>query len=158
MTNEDGQEKEKDPAEAKKQAYKLAIFALIIGGLGFFMTRNMEGFSMDANIPKMFLYGIMEPIAGNIVEHLTALMQARLGRADLGLGIPLGSAIQILFLSVPLAPLISIVANWCHIHIARLFLPYDPIVNGISLVGSILVWIVCSDNRLGKRLPFFPTQ
>ncbi|KAJ7809339.1 hypothetical protein B0H14DRAFT_2867317 [Mycena olivaceomarginata] len=36
-----------------------------------------------------------------------------------------------------------------------LFLPYDPILNGILWISSVLVWIVSSDNRFGSLLVLF---
>ncbi|KAJ7491615.1 hypothetical protein B0H11DRAFT_2228783 [Mycena galericulata] len=65
----------------------------------------MEGFSLDSGIPEMILYGIMQPVIGNLVEHLTAVTQGKAGKIDLAIAIPLGSSIQILFGVIPLVDL-----------------------------------------------------
>ncbi|KAJ7853170.1 hypothetical protein B0H14DRAFT_2758837 [Mycena olivaceomarginata] len=142
---------EKERAEKKalsrKNAIKLVITAIVTGVLGYFMTKNMESFSLNSGIPEMILYGIMEPVIGNLVEHLTAVTQGKAGKIDLAIAIPLGSSIQILLGLIPLAVFLSMLLHAIHSPIPMLFLPYDPILNGILWISSVLVWIVSSDNR-----------
>ncbi|KAJ7903019.1 hypothetical protein B0H13DRAFT_2335373 [Mycena leptocephala] len=134
-------------ALARKNAIKLIIAAIVTGVLGYFMTKNMESFSLDSGIPEMILYGIMEPVIGNLVEHLTAVTQGKAGKIDLAIAIPLGSSIQILLGLIPLAVFFSMLLHAIHSPIPMLFLPYDPILNAILWISSVLVWIVSSDNR-----------
>jgi hypothetical protein len=94
----------------------------------------------------------MEPVIGNLVEHLTAVTQGKAGKIDLAISIPLGSSIQILLGLIPLA-VFSMLLHAIHSPIPMLFLPYDPILNAILWISSVLVWIVSSDNRFGKGHP-----
>ncbi|KAJ7899573.1 hypothetical protein B0H14DRAFT_3852838 [Mycena olivaceomarginata] len=118
-------ERAEKKALSRKNAIKLVITAIVTGVLGYFMTKNMESFSLNSGIPEMILYGIMEPVIGNLVEHLTAIL--------LGL--------------IPLAVFLSMLLHAIHSPIPMLFLPYDPVLNGILWISSVLVWIVSSDNR-----------
>ncbi|KAJ7870059.1 hypothetical protein B0H14DRAFT_3861027 [Mycena olivaceomarginata] len=96
-------ERAEKKALSRKNAIKLVITAIVTGVLGYFMTKNMESFSLNSGIPEMILYGIMEPVIGNLVEHLTAVTQGKAGKIDLAMAIPLGSSIQILLGLIPLA-------------------------------------------------------
>ncbi|KAJ7788670.1 hypothetical protein B0H14DRAFT_2947532 [Mycena olivaceomarginata] len=140
-------ERAEKKALSRKNAIKLVITAIVTGVLGYFMTKNMESFSLNSGIPEMILYGIMEPVIGNLVEHLTAVTQGKAGKIDLAIAIPLGSSIQILLGLIPLAVFLSMLLHAIHSPIPMLFLPYDPILNGILWISSVLVWIVSSDTR-----------
>ncbi|KAJ7875736.1 hypothetical protein B0H14DRAFT_3130641 [Mycena olivaceomarginata] len=100
-------ERAEKKALTRKKAIKLVITAIVTGVLGYFMTKNMESFSLNSGIPEMILYGIMEPVIGNLVEHLTAVTQGKAGKIDLAIAIPLGSSIQILLGLIPLAVFLS---------------------------------------------------
>ncbi|KAJ7809340.1 hypothetical protein B0H14DRAFT_2608148 [Mycena olivaceomarginata] len=88
-----GEREGRKKGPVRKNAIKLVITAIVTGVLGYFMTKNMESFSLNSGIPEMILYGIMEPVIGNLVEHLTAVTQGKAGKIDLAIAIPLGSSI-----------------------------------------------------------------
>ncbi|KAJ7815233.1 hypothetical protein B0H14DRAFT_3149167 [Mycena olivaceomarginata] len=140
-------ERAEKKAQSRKNAIKLVIAAIVTGVLGYFMTKNMESFSLNSGIPEMILYGIMEPVIGYLVEHLTAVTQGKAGKIDLAIATPLGSSIQILLGLIPLAVFFSMLLHAIHSPIPMLFLPYDPILNAILWISSVLVWTVSSDNR-----------
>ncbi|KAJ7828139.1 hypothetical protein B0H14DRAFT_3873395 [Mycena olivaceomarginata] len=50
-------ERAEKKALSRKNTIKLVITAIVTGVLGYFMTKNMESFSLNSGIPEMILYG-----------------------------------------------------------------------------------------------------
>jgi Ca2+:H+ antiporter len=55
----------------------------------------------------MFLRLILIPFVGDLVEHWTAVVVAFTGKADLAIGIALGSSVQVAALVLPIVVLVS---------------------------------------------------
>ncbi|KAJ7868034.1 hypothetical protein B0H14DRAFT_3441437 [Mycena olivaceomarginata] len=53
-----GKERAEKKALSRMNAIKLVFTAIVTGFLGYFMTKNMESFSLNSGIPEMILYGI----------------------------------------------------------------------------------------------------
>jgi Ca2+:H+ antiporter len=56
---------------------------------------------------ELFVGAVVLAMAGNAAEHATAIVVARHGRADLALGIAMGSSVQVALLVAPLLVLLS---------------------------------------------------
>lgn len=63
--------------------------------------------NIDFHAPKMFLRFIVIPFVGNLVEHWAAVVMAFTRKADLAIGIALGSSVQVATLVLPIVVLVS---------------------------------------------------
>ena len=61
----------------------------------------------SSGLTTQFLSIVLLPLAGNAVEHITAVMVAMKNKMDLALGIAIGSSIQIALFVLPTCVLFS---------------------------------------------------
>lgn len=65
------------------------------------ITGSIEGMAEGSGLPTSFLSIVLLPLAGNAVEHITAVMVAIKNKMDLALAIAIGSSIQIAIFVLP---------------------------------------------------------
>lgn len=65
------------------------------------ITGSIEGMAKGSGLPTSFLSIVLLPLAGNAVEHITAVMVAMKNKMDLALAIAIGSSIQIAIFVLP---------------------------------------------------------
>ena len=65
------------------------------------ITDSIEGMAQGSGLSAEFLSLVLLPLAGNAVEHITAVMVAIKNKMDLALAIAIGSSIQIAIFVLP---------------------------------------------------------
>lgn len=75
------------------------------------LSGSIEAVSTRWTVSQAFLGFIVLPVAGNAVEHMTAVIVASKGKADLALAVALGSSIQIALFAIPLLVLTGAVIH-----------------------------------------------
>jgi Ca2+/Na+ antiporter len=65
------------------------------------ITGSIEGMAEGSGLSAQFLSLVLLPLAGNAVEHITAVMVAMKNKMDLALAIAIGSSIQIAIFVLP---------------------------------------------------------
>jgi hypothetical protein len=71
------------------------------------ITGSIEDMAKSSGLTTNFLSIVLLPLAGNAVEHITAVMVAMKNKMDLALGIAIGSSIQIALFVLPTCVLFS---------------------------------------------------
>ena len=66
------------------------------------LTDALTEVSAKSGIPEAFIGLIILPIAGNAVEHLTAIYVAMRDKMDLAIAVALGSSIQVSMFIIPI--------------------------------------------------------
>ena len=66
------------------------------------LTDALQEVSLDSGISEEFIGLIILPIAGNAVEHLTAIYVAMRNKMDLAIAVALGSSIQVSMFIIPI--------------------------------------------------------
>ena len=65
------------------------------------ITDSIEGMAEGSGLSAKFLSLVLLPLAGNAVEHITAVMVAIKNKMDLALAFAIGSSIQIAIFVLP---------------------------------------------------------
>ena len=99
--------------------------------------------SKQSGISFAFLGLIIIPIAGNAVEHITAIYVAIKDKMDLAIAVALGSSIQI---SVFVIPIITLV-GWAAGKPLPQGLGFDPFLVLVLVLSVIHAQFVSSDGR-----------
>jgi Ca2+:H+ antiporter len=85
------------------------------------ITDSIEGMAENSGMPASFLSVVLLPLAGNAVEHITAVMVAIKNKMDLALAIAIGSSIQIAIFVLPVCVVFSwIIGNPFTLHLDAL--------------------------------------
>jgi hypothetical protein len=71
------------------------------------ITDSIQDMAKTSGLTTEFLSIVLLPLAGNAVEHITAVMVAMKNKMDLALGIAIGSSIQIALFVLPTCVLFS---------------------------------------------------
>ena len=71
------------------------------------ITDSIQDMAKSSGLTTNFLSIVLLPLAGNAVEHITAVMVAMKNKMDLSLGIAIGSSIQIALFVLPTCVLFS---------------------------------------------------
>ena len=71
------------------------------------ITDSIQDMAKTSGLTTNFLSIVLLPLAGNAVEHITAVMVAMKNKMDLALGIAIGSSIQIALFVLPTCVLFS---------------------------------------------------
>ena len=71
------------------------------------ITDSIQDMAKTSGLTTNFLSIVLLPLAGNAVEHITAVMVAMKNKMDLALGIAIGSSIQIALFVLPICVLFS---------------------------------------------------
>lgn len=79
----------------------LAGVSLVVALASELITGSIEEMAETSGLTTNFLSIVLLPIAGNAVEHITAVMVAIRNKMDLALGIAIGSSIQIAIFVLP---------------------------------------------------------
>ena len=84
-------------------AIAMVVTTTLVAFHAYFIVGNI-----NFHAPKMFLRLIVIPFVGDLVEHWTAIVVAFTGKADLAIGIALGSSVQV----AALVLLIVVQVSW----------------------------------------------
>jgi Ca2+:H+ antiporter len=71
------------------------------------ITGSIQDMAKTSGLTTEFLSIVLLPLAGNAVEHITAVMVAMKNKMDLSLGIAIGSSLQIALFVLPTCVLFS---------------------------------------------------
>jgi Ca2+:H+ antiporter len=93
------------------------------------LTGSLESAVSGGIFSQAFVGAILLPVAGNACEHATAVRFAIQGRAELAIGVSLGSALQVGTFAYPLAVLVAI--------------PYGPLGFDCGL-GAAKFLVICA--------------
>ena len=83
----------------------LFITTLLITVCSEYLVSSIDGFCQGSGISRTFVGLIILPVAGNAVEHITAVTVAMKDKMDLAMGVAVGSCTQISLFVVPLTVL-----------------------------------------------------
>ena len=108
--------KEEDPVDLSLASTMavLSLSTLLTLGTSWFMVDGLEKSPLEkpgSIFTLPFIGLIILPIAGNVVEHWSAISAARENKADMVISISVGSAIQVAILIFPLLVVIDWVAG-----------------------------------------------
>ena len=131
----------------------LAMASLITGFLCQFAVTNLEAFAEETGLNIYFVLGFLQPFIGNVVEHVTAVVQAIKGNVDLAYGICLSSSLQLMLVLIPLVPIFTDAVGARTDKVLQLFLPYDPWIATMLLIACVTLFAVSIDTEYGKLLP-----
>jgi len=113
----EGEVKEGEEAEGEEHEEHMSLFgslfglclvAAIVAWMSEILVQSIEGACADWGIADAFVNTMLVPVAGNAAEHMSAIIFAAKDRLDLGLGICIGSSVQIFAFVLPLC----VVVGW----------------------------------------------
>lgn len=79
----------------------LVITTLLIAICSEYLVSSIDGFCQGSGVSRTFVGLIILPVAGNAVEHITAVTVAMKDKMDLAMGVAVGSCTQISLFVVP---------------------------------------------------------
>lgn len=85
----------------------LAISTTLVAFCSEFLVSSLSDVTAGSSISKGFMGLIVLPIAGNVVEHFTAVKVAVKNKMDLAIAIAVGSSLQIALFVLPLVVVIG---------------------------------------------------
>jgi Ca2+:H+ antiporter len=99
---------EHGPAWSRKRAaIVLTVATALIAWVSEMLVASVEAAAHTFGMSNIFVGVIVVAVVGNAAEHSTAILMAMKNRMDLGLGIAIGSSIQIALFIAPLLVVIS---------------------------------------------------
>lgn len=119
----------------------LGLVTVAVAFASEWLTDAITDVSKQSGLTFAFLGLIIIPIAGNAVEHLTAIYVAIKNKMDLAIAVALGSSIQISVFVIPLIVLVG----WATDH--KLSLAFDPFLVLVLVLSVIHAQFVSSDGR-----------
>lgn len=118
-----------------------AIVTVVVSFLSEYLVESMQPAVEALRLSRAFVGIILVPIAGNVVEHGSALIVASHGRMDLAIGIALGSSLQIAMLVYPLTVLVGMLIG------VPLDLGLPMFLLGALVLSSILVYMLTASGH-----------
>jgi len=116
--NENDQPKDTDARKVEKRALspKAAVAALFVITLAIavcadYLVSTVDDLVETLHINRNFIGLIILPIVGNAAEQVTAITAAAKGKADLALGVALGSSMQIALFVTPSLVILGWIIN-----------------------------------------------
>jgi len=132
---------EKAKMNAASAGVGLLIVTLVTSFCADFLVASIEETANRYHIPKAFIGIVLLPIVANAAEHVTAVWMALKGKAELPIGICIGSSIQIAMFVIPLL----VIIGWITGHELTLFFAdFETIVLFVSV---LLVNLLIMDGK-----------
>ncbi|RHY06113.1 hypothetical protein DYB28_008233 [Aphanomyces astaci] len=119
----------------------LLVMTLLVSIFSEFLVSSVDGFTINADIPKPFVGIILLPIVGNAVEHITAIKVALKNNMELAMGVAIGSATQIALFVVP----VCVLAGW--LMNEPMTLAFNAFEAMTYVVSSVIVYVVVADGK-----------
>eukprot|EP00892_Ulva_mutabilis_P007795 jgi/Ulvmu1/5388/UM022_0183.1 len=101
VSDDEGEAEEEPALTVTAEVLSLLTISLIVAAASELITGSIEGMAEGSGLPTSFLSVVLLPLAGNAVEHITAVMVAMKNKMDLALAIAIGSSIQIAIFVLP---------------------------------------------------------
>jgi Ca2+:H+ antiporter len=95
------------PWSLRRSLAVLAAATALTAWVSEALVAVVEPAARALGMTELFVGAVVLAMAGNAAEHATAVVVARHGRADLALGIAIGSSVQVALLVAPLLVLLS---------------------------------------------------
>ncbi len=96
-----------EPWPVRRALTVLAVATALVSVLAEILVRSVEPAAAALGMTEIFIGVIVVAIVGNAAEHSTAILMALDDRMDLGMGIAIGSSVQIALFAAPVLVLIS---------------------------------------------------
>ncbi|KAK9812560.1 hypothetical protein WJX73_008972 [Symbiochloris irregularis] len=119
----------------------LGTVTVLVAFASEWLTDAITEVSQESGISFAFLGLIIIPIAGNAVEHITAVFVAVKNKMDLAIAVALGSSIQISVFVIP----VIVLVGWATNH--HLSIAFDPFLVLVLVLSVIHAQFVSSDGR-----------
>eukprot|EP00388_Colpodella_angusta_P009937 GDKJ01026145.1.p1 GENE.GDKJ01026145.1~~GDKJ01026145.1.p1 ORF type:complete len:430 (+),score=127.07 GDKJ01026145.1:41-1330(+) len=141
QADEDDEEEEIAVISAPTAMGMLAFITLLTSFTSDVLVDSVQEFTVDFNVSQLFIGIILLPLAGNAVEHWTAVSVAMKDKLDLSLGVAAGSSTQIALLVIPFA----VVTGWiCGVDMA---LDFSLVEVSVLFISVLIVMAIVQDGK-----------
>ena len=144
--SDDDDDDDDDDDETPQYSWAFALIAtalvtVAVSAISDLLVASVTPAAIAMNMSRAFIGIILIPIAGNVTEHGSALIVAMRGRIDLGVGIALGSAVQIAMFAFPFTVLAGVFMG------VPLDLSLPPFLLAALVMTAILIYMITSSGK-----------
>ena len=125
----------------RKSVIVLVVSTAFVAWMSEILVGAVEGASHSLGLTEIFVGVIVVAIVGNAAEHSTAVMVAWKNKADLAVGIAMGSALQIALFVAPVLVFVS------HLRPHPMDLLFTPLEVAAVVLAVILARMVAEDGE-----------